>query len=100
MTNKEYQEITSQNNVQMLPFHNLPCQLLWTHDLHLNKRGKALLANMVLQLINKEANQQPKTPLNSSRYSAPLQITDQTNVPHNEERKFIFSFILFLFLLF
>lgn len=45
LINKELQEVRSQNNVHVLPLHDLPHHLFTTHGLHPNKRGKAKVVN-------------------------------------------------------
>lgn len=58
--NIELQGVGSKNNVHVLPLHDLPHHLFFTHGLHPNERGTAKVVNMVLKPINKKSQSSTK----------------------------------------
>ncbi|KAG8267190.1 PC4 and SFRS1-interacting protein [Homalodisca vitripennis] len=54
--NREIESIAANRNCPVLPLHHLPCHLYTNHGLHMNKRGKSRVAEMIVKIINKNNN--------------------------------------------
>lgn len=69
--NKEIEVMAAKSNCLLLPLHLLPRHLYTNHGQHLNKRGKARVAEMIVQIISKDRLSK-KTQLNSDSSYMPL----------------------------
>ncbi|KAG8251941.1 PC4 and SFRS1-interacting protein [Homalodisca vitripennis] len=63
--NREIEVIAAKNNCLVLPLHHLPRHLFTNHGLHLNKRGKLRVAEMIVKIITTTSRKSQST-LNST----------------------------------
>ncbi|XP_046688944.1 uncharacterized protein LOC124374842 [Homalodisca vitripennis] len=54
--NREIESIDPNRNCLVLPLHHLPRHLYTNHGLHMNKRGKSRVDEMIVKIINKNNN--------------------------------------------
>lgn len=57
--NSEIEKLAKNNQIELLPLHLFPRHLYTNHGMHLNKKGKAKVADMVTKLLARTTNTKP-----------------------------------------